>query len=177
MTIRDLVHFHDFLRFYSYSWLFETFWDFVQFSWLLWEFIQVSRLLIWEFIQVSNLCALQKLAFCKWTTSCGAIPKRYQITLTDLFLDCAQLVEWPPDLNSNSHFQKTSKDTSFSPAPDQLILTNTYLFYLIKKIPSYVYCARLTETCHGTCILLLSRWSDCFYCSPDLYVTLDKSVC
>ncbi len=24
----------------------------------------------------SNLCALQKLAFCKWTTSCGAIPKR-----------------------------------------------------------------------------------------------------
>ncbi len=70
----------------------------------------------------SNLCALQKLAFCKWTTPCGAIPKRYQITLTDLFLDCAQLVEWPPDLNSNSwvfsHFQKTSKDTSFSPAPD-----------------------------------------------------------
>ncbi len=73
---------------------------------------------------------LQKLAFCKWTTSCGAIPKRYQITLTDLYLDCAQLVEWPPDLNSNSwvfsHFQKTSKDTSFSPAPDQLILTLTY---------------------------------------------------
>ncbi len=70
----------------------------------------------------SNLCALQKLAFCKWTTSCGAIPKRYQITLTDLYLDCAQLVEWPPNLNSNSwvfsHFQKTSKDTSFSPAPD-----------------------------------------------------------
>ncbi len=70
----------------------------------------------------SNLCALQKLAFCKWTTPCGAIPKRYQITLTDLFLDCAQLVEWPPDLNSNSwvfsHFQKTSKDTCFSPAPD-----------------------------------------------------------
>ncbi len=71
---------------------------------------------------ISNLCALQKLAFCKWTTPCGAIPKRYQITLTDLFLDCAQLVEWPPDLNSNSWvfspFQKTSKDTSFSPAPD-----------------------------------------------------------
>ncbi len=70
----------------------------------------------------SNLCALQKLAFCKWTTPCGAIPKRYQITLTDLFMDCAQLVEWPPDLNSNSwvfsHVQKTSKDTSFSPAPD-----------------------------------------------------------
>ncbi len=57
---------------------------------------------------------------------------------------------------------------------------NTYLFYLKKKkkkIPSYVYCARLTETCHGTCILLLSRWSDCFYCSPHLYVALDKSVC
>ncbi len=57
-----------------------------------------------------------------WTTPCGAIPKRYQITLTDLFLDCVQLVEWPPDLNSNSwvfsHFQKTSKYTSFSPAPD-----------------------------------------------------------
>ncbi len=50
----------------------------------------------------SNLCALQKLAFCKWTTSCGAIPKRYQIILTDLYLDCAQLVEWPPNLNSNS---------------------------------------------------------------------------
>ncbi len=63
----------------------------------------------------SNLCALQKLAFCKWTTPCGAIPKRHQITLTDLFLDCAQLVEWPPDLNSNSwvfsYFQKTSKNT------------------------------------------------------------------
>ncbi len=41
-------------------------------------------------------------------------------------------------------------------------------------IPSYVYCARLTETCHGTCILLLSRWSDCFYCSH-LYVALDKA--
>ncbi len=66
----------------------------------------------------------------KWTTPCVAIPKRYQITLTDLFLDCAQLVEWPSDLNSNSwvfsHFQKTSKKTSFSPAPDQLILTLTY---------------------------------------------------
>ncbi len=33
------------------------------------------------------------------------------------------------------------------------------------------------STCHGTCILLLSRWSDCFYCSPHLYVALDKSVC
>ncbi len=50
----------------------------------------------------SNLCALQKLAFCRWTTPCGAIPKRYQITLTDLFLDCAQLVEWPPDLTAES---------------------------------------------------------------------------
>ncbi len=71
---------------------------------------------------VQTYAPSQKLAFCKWTTPCGAIPKRYQITLTDLFLDCAQLVEWPPDLNSNSwvfsHFQKTSKDTSFSPAPD-----------------------------------------------------------
>ncbi len=59
-------------------------------------------------------------------------------------------------------------------------LINTYLFYLKTKNnnnPSYVYCARLTETCHGTCILLLSRWSDCFYCSPHLYVALDKSVC
>ncbi len=46
-----------------------------------------------------------------------------------------------------------------------------------KKDHSYVYCARLTETCHGTCIPLLSRWSDCFYCSPHLYVALDKSVC
>ncbi len=27
----------------------------------------------------------------------------------------------------------------------------------LKRNPSYVYCARLTETCHGTCILLLSR--------------------
>ncbi len=129
----------------------------------------------------SNLCALQKLAFCKWTTSCGAIPKRYQITLTDLFLDCAQLVEWPPNLNSNSwvfsHFQKTFKDASFSPAPDQLILTLTYSIYKNKKNPSYVYCARLSETCHVTCILLLSRWSDCFYCSPHLYVALDKSIC
>ncbi len=83
----------------------------------------------------SNLCALQKLAFCKWMTPCGAIPKRYQITLTDLFLDCAQLVEWPPDLNSNSwvfsHFQKTSKDIFF--ASTWLTNTNTYLFYLIKK--------------------------------------------
>ncbi len=45
--------------------------------------------------------------------------------------------------NSNSfrHFQKTTKDISFLPAPDQLILTLTYsilfysiLFYPIKKI-------------------------------------------
>ncbi len=72
----------------------------------------------------ANLCALQKLALCKWTMPCGAVPKRYQITLNELFLDCAQLVEWPPDINSNSgvfsHFQKPLK-TSFSPAPDQLI--------------------------------------------------------
>ncbi len=27
-----------------------------------------------------------------------------------------------------------------------------------------MYCARLTGTCHGTCILLLSRWSGTFYC-------------
>ncbi len=75
-----------------------------------------------------------------------------------------------------SHFQKTSKDTSFSPAPDQLILTLTYsIKKIIIIIPSYVYCARLTETCHGTCILLLSRWSDCFYCSPHLYVSLEKA--
>ncbi len=72
-------------------------------------------------------------------------------------------------------FKKHLK-TSFLPAPDQLILTLTYSIK-IKKIPSYVYCARLTETCHGTCILLLSRWSDCFYCSPHLYIALDKSVC
>ncbi len=72
--------------------------------------------------------------------------------------------------------KNTSKDTSFSPAPDQLILTLTYSIYK-KKNPSYVYCVRLTETCHGTCILLLSRWSDCFYCSPHLYVALDKSIC
>ncbi len=54
----------------------------------------------------TNLYALQKLAFCKWTTPCGAIPNRYQITLT------AQLVEWPPDLNLNSwvftRFQKNN---------------------------------------------------------------------
>ncbi len=73
-------------------------------------------------------------------------------------------------------------DLPISIRTTRLILTNTntYLFYLIKKKkknPSYVYCARLTETCHGTCILLLSRWSDCFYCSPHLYVALDKSVC
>ncbi len=83
-----------------------------------------------------GICALQKLAFCKWTTHCGAIPKRYQITLTDLFLDCAQLVEWPPNLNSNSwvfsHFQITSKRHIFF-ASTWLTNTNTYLFYLIKK--------------------------------------------
>ncbi len=38
-------------------------------------------------------------------------------------------------------FKKTSKDTSFSSAPDQLILTLTYS--IKKKNPSYVYCARL----------------------------------
>ncbi len=48
----------------------------------------------------ANVGALQKLASCKWMTPCGAIPKRYKITLTDLFLDCAQLLEWPLDLNS-----------------------------------------------------------------------------
>ncbi len=79
---------------------------------------------------------------------------------------------------SLAFFKKHLKDTSFSPAPDQLILT-LILFILKKnnnkKKNSYVYCARLTETCHGTCILLLSRWSDCFYCSPHLYVAF--SVC
>ncbi len=70
-----------------------------------------------------------------WTMPSGAIPKGHKITLTDLFMDCSQLLEWPPYLNSNSwvfgHFQKTSKDTSFSPAPDELILALTYsiLFY------------------------------------------------
>ncbi len=69
----------------------------------------------------------------------------------------------------------------FSPAPDQLILTLNYsiilypIIIIIKK-PSYVYCARLSETCQGTCILLLSQRSDCFYYSH-LYVALDKSVC
>ncbi len=79
----------------------------------------------------ANLCTLQKLAFCKWMRHCGVIPKRYQITCTDLFLDFAQLVEWPLDLNS--HFQKTTKDTYFSPASDQLILilTHSILFYSI----------------------------------------------
>ncbi len=78
-------------------------------------------------------------------------------------------------------FKKHLKTHLF--ASTWLTNTNTYLFYLKKKKkkkknnPSYVYCARLTETCHGTCILLLSRWSDCFYCSPHLYVALDKSVC
>ncbi len=65
-------------------------------------------------------------------------------------------------------FKKHLKDTSFSSAPDQLILTLTYSIKK-KKNSSYVYCARLTETCHGTCILLLSRWSDCFYCSFILF--------
>ncbi len=74
-----------------------------------------------------------------------------------------------------SRFQKPTKDTSFPPAPDQLILTLTYS--VLNNNPSYVYCARLTETCHGTCILLLSRWSDCFFYSPHLYVALDKSIC
>ncbi len=79
----------------------------------------------------TNLYALQKLAFCKWTTPCGAIPNRYQITLT------AQLVEWPPDLNLNSwvftRFQKTTKDKYFLAAPDQLILTLTYSILLYHK--------------------------------------------
>ncbi len=66
---------------------------------------------------------------CKWTTLCGAIPKRYQITLTDLFLDCAQLVEGPPDLNSNTHFQKTTKDKDFFTS--SWATTNTYLFYSV----------------------------------------------
>ncbi len=52
------------------------------------------------------------------------------------FLDCAQLMEWPPDLNSNSwvfsHFQKTSKRHIFF-ASTWPTNTNTYLFYL-KKI-------------------------------------------
>lgn len=71
----------------------------------------------------SDLCSLQKLAFCKWPTPRGAIPKRHEITLTDLFLDWSQLVESPAYLNSSSwdfsHCQKISKDTFFSSAPDQ----------------------------------------------------------
>ncbi len=75
-------------------------------------------------------------------------------------------------------FKKQLKTHIFLPAHDQLIQTLTY-FILSKKmkISSYLYCARLTETCHCTCIPLLSRWSDCFYYSPHLYVALDKSVC
>ncbi len=88
-------------------------------------------------------------------------------------------------------FKKTTKDIFF--ASTWLTNTNTYdlpilfysiLFYSILfysfqfyKKTSYVYCTRLTATCHGTCILLFSQWSDCFYYSPHLYVDLDKSVC
>ncbi len=73
-----------------------------------------------------------------------------------------------------SHFQKTTKNIFF--ASTWPTNTNTF-YYILKKKHSYVYCDRLTETCHNTCILLLSQWSDFFYYSPPLYVTLDKSVC
>ncbi len=59
----------------------------------------------------------------------------------DLFLDCSQLLEWPPYLNSNSwvfgHFQKTSKDIFF--ANTWRTNTGTYLFYsiLFYTIPFY----------------------------------------
>ncbi len=104
-------------------------------------------------LATANLCALLKLAFCMWTTPCGAIPKRNQITLTDLFLDCAQLVEGPPDLNSNI-FKKQLKTKTFSPAPDQLLTLTYYIlfcsilfYFILFKKTNYVYCARLTETC------------------------------
>ncbi len=42
------------------------------------------------------------------------------------------------------------------------ILFYSILFYPFQKKTSYIYCARLTETCHDTCILLLFRLSDCF---------------
>ncbi len=85
----------------------------------------------------------------KWTTPCGAIPKRVPNHSHGPFPGLCPAGGWPSDLNSNSwvfsHFQKTSKRHIFfsSTWPTN---TNTYLFYLKKKNPSYMYCARLTET-------------------------------
>ncbi len=71
---------------------------------------------------VQTYAPSRSLCASEWTTPCGAIPKRYQITLTDLFRDCAQLVEWPPDLNSNSWvlaiFKKHLKTHLFRQPPD-----------------------------------------------------------
>ncbi len=63
----------------------------------------------------SDLCALQKLAFCKWTTPCGAFPKKHK----SLLRTCSC---WWNDLNPSSSVWRHI----FSPSPDQLILALTY---------------------------------------------------
>ncbi len=98
-------------------------------------------------------------------TPCGVIPKMLPDHSHGPFLDCAQLVEWSLPISIQTaevfnHFQKTTKDTSFLPATDQLIQTLTYfILSKKKKISSYLYCARLTETCHCTVtVALLMVW-------------------
>ncbi len=74
----------------------------------------------------SDLCALWKLAFCKWTTHYCTIPKKHKITFTDFFINCSHLVEWPAQLNPSSwiltHLQETAKNTSLPSLFDPLTL-------------------------------------------------------
>ncbi len=42
---------------------------------------------------------------------------------------------------------------------------NKHLFGRSSNIFKILYCARLTENCHCSCMPLLSFWLDCFYCS------------
>ncbi len=89
----------------------------------------------------SDLCALLKLAFCKWMSLYCAIPKRHKITFTDFFIKCSLLVEWPAQLSwVLSHLQESPKNT-YLPSlfdPLTLALSILILFYKIKTIAVFI---------------------------------------
>ncbi len=69
-----------------------------------------------------------------------------------------------------------SREASVHVAFSKLILVIVNQWATCWGNSSRGWLSSLTETCHDTYILLLSRWSDCFYYSPHLYVALDTTV-